>query len=392
MNNTEKEMGALPDTQFNNNNNPIIGEFKNMSIEKENLINNEQSQSEEIKKTQSYVDCGLCTYSTENNQDNEVSNYFLDTLKNTVSIIGLNEFLNSPYEEIEYLLSPILRHPSLTMIYAKAGVGKTFFTLQLALCLSHGESIHNWIVQKPRKVLYVDGEMSSADMKARLTKLLNPLDEINPELHSNLQLCLYGYPKDQTELEFGKEEFRNQFTEENLSGKIDVLILDNLSSLVRAEENENDAWQPFNKWCIRLRKKGISVILLHHENKTSGMRGASNKLDGLDYVIHLEEKNGIITGTFEKCRNIPASLAVPFSFKIEDLDNNAIWLNFSAQKTPNSRTDYRPIAKILFKYLLEKVKPEAKEKMTFDDLEMICGKNMSRSSIQRLVTEKDDES
>ena len=66
-----------------------------------------------------------------------------------------------------YIIDPFLPERGLVEIYSKTGVGKTTFTLSLAMAVALGETFLKWNVPKANKVLYVDGEMAPADMLER---------------------------------------------------------------------------------------------------------------------------------------------------------------------------------------------------------------------------------
>jgi len=55
------------------------------------------------------------------------------------------------------------------------------------------------------------------------------------------------------------------------------------------DENDAQSWSPVQQWLLTLRKKGLSVLLIHHDNKSGGQRGTSGKEDILDTVIHLQK-------------------------------------------------------------------------------------------------------
>ena len=56
------------------------------------------------------------------------------------------------------------------------------------------------------------------------------------------------------------------------------LILDNLSSLTAAlRENDSDSWSPIQQWLLRLRRRGISVLIVHHAGKGGEQRGNADK-------------------------------------------------------------------------------------------------------------------
>ena len=66
------------------------------------------------------------------------------------------------------------------------------------------------------------------------------------------------------------------------------MILDNLSALcVSGKENEGESWLPVQRWALRLRQRGISVLFVHHAGKGGAQRGTSRREDLLDVVINL---------------------------------------------------------------------------------------------------------
>lgn len=84
--------------------------------------------------------------------------------------------------------------------------------------------------------------------------------------------------------------------QELLEGIIDdakLLILDNLSTLAPSlRENESDDWASFQNWILKLRKHGVSVLLVHHAGKSGQQRGTSRREDALDSVIVLRRAQG----------------------------------------------------------------------------------------------------
>jgi putative DNA primase/helicase len=63
-----------------------------------------------------------------------------------------------------------------------------------------------------------------------------------------------------------------------LSG-IDLLILDNLSTLLPSRsETASDAWVPIQTWLLKLRRQGISVLLVHHAGTNGRQHCASARV------------------------------------------------------------------------------------------------------------------
>jgi RimJ/RimL family protein N-acetyltransferase len=62
-----------------------------------------------------------------------------------------------------------------------------------------------------------------------------------------------------------------------------------LSALCRvSEENEAGDWVPIQSWILSLRRRGITVLLLHHAGKSGAQRGTLRREDLLDVVIKLK--------------------------------------------------------------------------------------------------------
>jgi hypothetical protein len=80
--------------------------------------------------------------------------------------------LGAQFKTREWLLEPLLKEQSTAMLYADAGVGKTWFTWTLVVAIAGGGEIFGWKAAKPRRVWVIDGEMHYADLKERLEAVL----------------------------------------------------------------------------------------------------------------------------------------------------------------------------------------------------------------------------
>ena len=69
---------------------------------------------------------------------------------------------------------------------------------------------------------------------------------------------------------------------------IEFLIVDNLSSLTAViRDNDAESWGPIQEWLLKLRRRGISVLIVHHAGKDGQQRGTSRREDVLDTSISL---------------------------------------------------------------------------------------------------------
>jgi putative DNA primase/helicase len=70
---------------------------------------------------------------------------------------------------------------------------------------------------------------------------------------------------------------------------IDLVILDNLSTLFSIRsESSSEAWAPIQEWLLTLRRRGVSVLFIHHAGTNGRQRGTSRREDILDVVIGLK--------------------------------------------------------------------------------------------------------
>src|ERR1017187_10282382 len=78
-----------------------------------------------------------------------------------------------------------------------------------------------------------------------------------------------------------------------------VVVIDTLNRFSACDENDNREMGEFVSQCKRLSNRyGASVIILHHENKSGGVRGASAISDNSDNVLSLvsqKDEGGNIT-------------------------------------------------------------------------------------------------
>jgi hypothetical protein len=240
------------------------------------------------------------------------------------------------------LIKPILRAQSLSMIFAPAGIGKSWLVHTLALGLTRIEytevEIGPWQIKRPCGVLLVDGEMPAGLLRERIKALsipMGPEDQKNPFLVFTAEEVA---AKLGLQVNLAKEEWRDNITNFlHRRSEIRLLILDNISSLVPGgDENTKGSWDPVNQWLLSLRRQGVAVILVHHAGKGGNYRGHSGRIDNLDNVIQLVPKGGADEVKFEirlsKARCLRPGEGVPFGLELVEWDedpNCMIWIELN---------------------------------------------------------------
>jgi putative DNA primase/helicase len=198
-----------------------------------------------------------------------------------IRTLGIDDLITMNIPERELLLDPVLPAKGLMMIHARRGGSKTFLALAIGLVVAGGTSVLRWSAPKARRVLYVDGEMTLADLQARVAALKNGMETDIRNDHFRLLSA------DHTNIpNLASPDGQRAF--EPLLDGVDLVIADNLSTLCSSgSDNDAGSWTTLQEWLLRLRRRGTAVLLVHHSGKSGQQRGTSRREDVLDTVIGL---------------------------------------------------------------------------------------------------------
>lgn len=246
--------------------------------------------------------------------------------------VSVSDFLEMDIPPRPTLLDPWLVEPSLAMIHAWRGVGKTNFALEVAWAVASGGQFLMWTAPKSRQVLYVDGELPMQELHARLRRISGR--QCGDACPPRLNLISPGLLDEQRMPDLGTDEGQHVISDA-LGNDTKLLILDNISTLVRSgAENESGSWASIQDWLIWLRSEGVTVLLIHHTGKKGAQRGTSKREDILDVVLHLNHPKNYrpsdgarFTVEFEKARFLYGEAVMPFECRL---------------RTPKRHTDGRP--------------------------------------------------
>lgn len=239
-----------------------------------------------------------------------------------IDVLELNRLEFPPHE---YLLEPILPTKGIIEIAAFRGVGKTYVGLSCASVLSIGGRFLRYAAPKPRRVLYVDGEMDAAELQERTRAITAAFGNPEPGFFK------LWTPDVATAAGFGVPDLSTPGGQEALEPyleDVDAVFVDNISTLCRTGvENEAETWLPVQDWALGLRRRGKAVVFIHHMGWTKEHgRGSSRRQDVMNTVLHLKEVEDYGDGvtSFEihltKKRGVVGRAAAPIeaSFCIRD--------------------------------------------------------------------------
>jgi hypothetical protein len=213
------------------------------------------------------------------------------------------------------LLDRWLCEGDLGYIFAPRGVGKTWMAMALPSAISRGLPLGLWsagdAIATPAEsstttpgseisdsgldpatapasgfvpILYVDGEMSLNLTQYRSHALQMRHSGVCYMHHEHL------HELDKSSLNIGDPEDRHRITDLLTRQGYKVLILDNLSSLASGvDENKGMDYEPLANWLLDLRRKKITVIVVHHAGRSGLMRGHSKREDACSWILELRD-------------------------------------------------------------------------------------------------------
>jgi putative DNA primase/helicase len=249
--------------------------------------------------------------------------------------VSLHELLKMDLKPRAPIIGGLLHERGIVMAYAWRGVGKTWFALSLAYAIATGGKFLRWESAKPRRVLYIDGEMPAIGLRERMEPIVGareskpPSDDYFRFLPADLHE--FGLPNLATEA--------GQAAVDAVLGDANVIVFDNVSTLfISGRENEAESWLPVQAWLLKLRREGRAVIIVHHAGKGKSQRGTSRREDILDVVLNLRAPSDYEPSEgarfevhFEKARGLSGKDTDPFEVKLETRDGKALWVTRSLE-------------------------------------------------------------
>jgi putative DNA primase/helicase len=200
-------------------------------------------------------------------------------------------------------------------------VGKTWIALGVSHAIAAGGEFVRWRATRPRRVLYIDGEMPAAALQERYAAIVAASMTDAPA--ENFRLVAADFQPD------GLPDLADVDAQRFYDAAIadaDLVVVDNLSTIARGlRENEADSFGPVQSWLLAQRAAARSVLLVHHAGKGGQQRGTSRKEDVLDSVISLERPPGYVASEgarfevrFTKSRGFFGQDAEPFEARFAD--------------------------------------------------------------------------
>ena len=217
------------------------------------------------------------------------------------SIITSTDFLNEKIHVPRTIINPWLVDGSISMLYAKRGVGKTWLSLIISMMITREDAVNNarynigpWRCTNTAGVLYIDGEMGQFDLQDRLKRLKATMGKEGKYTPLSILSSNRIAATHDTQTNITNPLWRDGiYSYLKIHDEYKLLILDNIASLSPGiDENVKAEWDAINQWILSVKAMGRAVLLVHHAGKEGKQRGTSGREDNLDCVIKLKNPAG----------------------------------------------------------------------------------------------------
>lgn len=254
-----------------------------------------------------------------------------------VDVVDVSELQDKTLPPMKWLIDDLLPVGGVVMLSAKPKMGKSFFAIQLALSVASGGEFLGFNVPEKNEVLYIDLETSQRSMKTRISM-------VTADAPKGLYLMT---PKEV--FEFGNvgsgfESQVNYFLESHKGVK---LVIVDTYGIIKGHRKQNQGVYDFdygeishlNSWA---RKKGFTLVLIHHQNKQSdydnpvmGISGSTGITAGLQAYYILTKRD--YTDTRTKLTIGGKEIAERDIFIQPESDTNRTWTEVEPEERPSRR-------------------------------------------------------
>jgi RecA-family ATPase len=218
-----------------------------------------------------------------------------------LKVLNLGQLLTEKIKQREAILAPWFKERQACMIYAPTGLGKSMFSMSMALAIAGGGSFLDWSSKKPRKVLIVDGEMDMEDLRDRSETLMKSIEGFDEDTaRKNLFfLARQGQKSDQMFPDINTHEGKKIIVDLVKKNHLDLVILDNFSTLAEiVKENEAHSFNGTLDLLKTLKQEACASMLIHHSRKDSNSYRGTSKIGVIfDSIIKLSCNSAIKNAT-----------------------------------------------------------------------------------------------
>jgi hypothetical protein len=258
---------------------PIIEVLPSQDTTEANTPKEESGGHVQNDEREKIVPIGLPPLKPKSNSGDSIAQKFLRSALTARAMVTLDVPEKLP------IIVDWFKHGDIGYIFATRGVGKTWFSMEMAKAISTGKNFGPWEVKEAQRVLYIDGEVGLGDTKKRNKALEIANDNFIYLHHEHL------YQRTHLTMDVADAEQQEAFLAVCLELEVKVVFLDNLSCLAPGVD-ENDSFGFSNEllnFTLNMRRNGISLVFVQHAGRNGQMRGHSRREDPANWIIRLDE-------------------------------------------------------------------------------------------------------
>ena len=225
--------------------------------------------------------------------------------------------------ESDYIIPFSIKQNKITMIFAPAGVGKSF--------IAWGISRYAYRTQKVNEVRYLDADNGLDTIFSRNIK--------NLIKYVNYRYINFNNPSIE-QYYISPHHLLNLLKECDLTNKL--IVIDSIKDFIVGDVTRDQDMNQFSKLIMKLRTKGATVLMLHHTTKSgNAYKGATNLLDSVDTAysveclnVHTSRKDGYLEWKLkgEKKRDGGEDFELKYYIDTSDIELNLDVMGYVSEK------------------------------------------------------------
>ena len=255
---------------------------------------------------------------------NENSNNSYSVLPKVLpKLLNLRKIIDTPPPPINWIMHGLIAQSNngcVCGIVGDGGIGKSYLTLQMAICLASGVDFACYQIDRPHRVAFISGEDDDVQFHYRFHATMDGLwalqksgasgvakTSCNTSLSADLVVENLFIPdvinKKLRLIQVDRfnvtvTEFIYELIDFIKKNRIEVAFLDPLRKFTDGDENSNTIQNAFIDAVAQVASAtGCILILIHHTGKSekgSGGRGASALRDGARLIISLFKEGNVV--------------------------------------------------------------------------------------------------
>jgi hypothetical protein len=224
-----------------------------------------------------------------------------------VNALSVHAWIDREVQPTRRMLGEVVIQAVRMFLVGQTGIGKTLFAYAMAAAMAAGRKFVHWECDGPVRVLIIDGEMSERLIQRRAEVLLNHQRNIPPDslMIYSMQLAeefARRFPQLGPPAPLNEEKGREWLLHFIALVKPDVVILDNVMSLITGKQSDEEPWGLTLPLVLAITALGIAQVWLDHTGwVTSRQFGSSTKAWFFDVVGMLLRPEKIILSEHETC-------------------------------------------------------------------------------------------